>query len=131
MLPNIPTRGHILPVRQMRAVLSADQYATTIFNSYVKLVDIARYAKTEPTEEDAENVECAVYALTALYVTPHFFPSVWFMVALDFWIWSSWAVTDWILYRMDLWRTRRKADGSSRQESGLTRKGSLAIPSPT
>ena len=86
MLPNTPTRGHILPVRQMRAVLSADQYATTIFNSYVKLVDIARYAKTEPTEEDAENVECAVYALTTLYVPS---PLLSFLPSGPWWLWPS------------------------------------------
>jgi hypothetical protein len=63
---NTSTRGPVLPLRDLRATLSGDLYALTLLNSYAKLVNTARYAKTEPSEDDAENVEYVVQTLTAL-----------------------------------------------------------------
>lgn len=71
MLPHstTPYRGPTLPLPQMRSILSTDLYALTLLNSYAKLVDIARYGKSEPSEDEAENVEYVVQTLTALYVS--------------------------------------------------------------
>lgn len=71
ILPHTPTRGPVLPLREMKSTLSDDRFALLLLDSYAKLVDTARYAKTEPSEDDAENVELVIQKLTALYVSSH------------------------------------------------------------
>lgn len=66
MLPPSSTHNPSLPLMHMRAVIEDDQYACSLLNSYAKLVEQARYARYEPTEDDAENVEYVLETLQEL-----------------------------------------------------------------